>query len=55
MTVAAAPPTRRSLVTESVLVLGVSLGASGSWSLLSLVNKLTQKVALNQQTTAMNS
>ena len=55
MTVAAALPTRRSLVTESVLVLGVSLGASGIWSLLSLVNKLTQKVALNQQTTAMNS
>ena len=54
MTVAAAP-TRRSLVSETILVLGVSLGASGVWALLSLVNKLTQPVALNQQTTAMNS
>lgn len=45
----------RTLVTESVLVLGVSLGASAVWSLLSLVDKLTQHKALNQQTTAMNS
>ena len=50
-----APTTRRQLVTETVLVLGVSLGASAVWSLLSLVNKLTQNRALNEQTTAMNS
>ena len=50
-----APPTRRQLLTETALVLGVSLGASAVWSLLSLVNKLTQHVALNRQTTAMNS
>ena len=49
------PVTRRSLVTETVLVLGVSLGASGIWSLLSLVDKLTKQVALDKQTTAMNS
>jgi membrane protease YdiL (CAAX protease family) len=49
------PPTRRDLFTESALVLGVGLGASAVWSVLSLVNKLTQNVALNQQTTAMNS
>ena len=55
MTVVAAAPTRRSLVSETILVLGVSLGASGVWALLSLVNKLTQPVALNRQTTAMNS
>ena len=55
MTVAAEAPTRRSLVSETVLVLGVSLGASGVWALLALVNKLTQPVALNRQTTAMNS
>ncbi|WP_406832235.1 type II CAAX endopeptidase family protein [Pedococcus sp. KACC 23699] len=55
MTVAAAPRSRRSLVTETVLVLGVSLGASAVWSLLSIINKLTQQRALNQQTTAMNS
>lgn len=47
--------TRRQLVTETVLVLGVSLGASAIWSLLSLVNKLTQNVPLREQTTAMNS
>lgn len=56
MTAVAAPtPTRRSLVTETVLVLGVSLGSSGIYALLSLVNKLTRNVPLNQQTTAMNS
>jgi membrane protease YdiL (CAAX protease family) len=59
MTVPAGAPatatSRRTLVTETVLVLGVSLGASAIWSLLSLVNKLTQHRALNQQTTAMNS
>nr|WP_051988842.1 CPBP family intramembrane glutamic endopeptidase [Kineosphaera limosa] len=45
---------RRQLVTETVLVLGVSLGASAIWATLSLINKLTQPVALGQQTTAMN-
>jgi membrane protease YdiL (CAAX protease family) len=59
MTVAASEPpvslSRRQLFTETALVLGVSLGASAIWSLLSLVNKLTQHVALNKQTTAMNS
>ncbi len=55
MTAPATTLTRRSLVTETVLVLGVSLGASAVWSVLSLVNKLTKQVALNQQTTAMNS
>lgn len=56
MTAAAARPLdRRSLVTETVLVLGVSLGASAVWSVLSLVDKLTRQVALNQQTTSMNS
>jgi membrane protease YdiL (CAAX protease family) len=58
MTVAAPEPSslsRRQLFTETALVLGVSLGASAIWSLLSLVDKLTQHVALNKQTTAMNS
>ena len=32
---------RRRLVTETLLVLGVSLGASAIWSLLSLLRKLT--------------
>ncbi|MEO5982453.1 MAG: type II CAAX endopeptidase family protein [Pedococcus sp.] len=55
MTLATTTSSRRSLVTETVLVLGVSLGASAVWSLLSIINKLTQQRALNQQTTAMNS
>lgn len=36
-------------------VLGVSLGASALWSLLAIVDKLTRAVALNAQTTTMNS
>jgi len=46
---------RRTLVTETVLVLGVSLGASAVWSLLSLVRKLTAPAPLSAQTTAMNT
>ncbi len=42
-------------LTETWLVLGVSLGASAIWSALSLIRKLTAQVALSQQTTAMNS
>lgn len=42
-------------MAETVLVLGVSLGASAVWSVLSIVNKLTQDVALNRQTTGMNN
>ncbi len=46
---------RRALVSETALVLLLSLGASAIWSLLSLVDKLTRGVALSRQTTAMNS
>ena len=46
---------RQRLVTETVLVLGVSLGASAVWALLSLIRKLTAPVPLAQQTTAMNT
>lgn len=47
--------TRRQLVTETILVLGVSLGASAVWALLSIVNKLTRPEPLSSQTTAMNT
>lgn len=47
--------TRRQLVTETVLVLGVSLGASAVWALLSIVNKLTRPEPLASQTTSMNT
>lgn len=46
---------RPGLRRELLLVFGVSLGASALWSVLSLADKLTRRVALNQQTTAMNS
>ena len=53
--VVTAPAVRRRLVTETLLVLGVSLGASAIWSLLSLVRKLTDPTPLGEQTTAMNT
>src|SRR6478752_160601 len=46
---------RRRNLTETWLVLGVSLGASAVWSLLRLVDKLTRVESLGSQTTAMNS
>lgn len=46
---------RRALFTETVLVLGVSLGSSAVYAVLSIIRKLTAPVALSQQTTAMNS
>lgn len=42
-------------LTETWLVLGVSLGASAIWSLLRIVDRLTRPEALGSQTTAMNS
>lgn len=51
----ASPLRARTLVTETALVLGVSLGASAVWSLLSLVRKLTAQTPLSAQTTTMNS
>ncbi|MVA77007.1 CPBP family intramembrane metalloprotease [Auraticoccus sp. F435] len=40
---------------EVLVVLGVSLGSSAVYSVLSLVEKLTRDVPLDQQTTTMNS
>ena len=45
---------RRSLRRETLLVLGVSLGASAIWAVLSIIEKLTRPIPLSQQTTAMN-
>lgn len=58
MLAAAIPPTslgRRTLLIETVLVLGVSLGASAVWSILSLIRKLSADQALSAQTTSMNT
>ncbi|MBW8172265.1 CPBP family intramembrane metalloprotease [Ornithinimicrobium sp. Arc0846-15] len=46
---------RRDLVLETVLVLGVSLGASALWSVLSLIRKVSADGSLSEQTTSMNS
>ncbi|MDR1710945.1 MAG: CPBP family intramembrane metalloprotease [Propionibacteriaceae bacterium] len=40
---------------EILLVLGISLGRSAVYSILSIVNSLTMEVPLNQQSTSMNS
>jgi membrane protease YdiL (CAAX protease family) len=48
------PGVRRGLRRETVLVLGVSLGSSAVYAVLSIIEKLTRQVPLSQQTTAMN-
>lgn len=45
---------RKTLVLETILLLGVSLGRSAISSILSILNKLTLEVPLNEQTTTMN-
>jgi uncharacterized protein len=47
-------PLRRPGI-ELLLVLGVSLGSSAVYSVLSIIEKLTRNVPLNQQTTSMNN
>lgn len=47
------PPARR-LRVEVVIVLGLSLGASAVYSIVSLVAKLTEERALGDQTVALN-
>lgn len=52
----AAPPTSvQRPGIEVILVLGLSLGRSAVYSLLSLIEKLTREVPLNQQTTTINN
>ena len=48
------PFARRTLLTETVLVLAVSLGASAIWSLLRIVAMLSSGVPLSAQTARMN-
>lgn len=56
MTNAPSPvPARRTLLIETALVLGVSLGASAIWAILSIIRKVTAEVSLSAQTTAMNT
>ena len=46
---------RRRNLTETWLVLGVSLGASAVWSILRIIDKVTLAQSLGSQTTAMNN
>lgn len=46
---------RSTLVTETVLVLLLSLGASAIYSILSIIRDLQSAVALNQQTSSLNN
>ena len=46
---------RRQHLTETLLVLGVSLGASAIWSLLRIVDRLTRAESLARQTSALNT
>lgn len=54
MSSAPEPLAPRTAVTETLLVLGVSLGASALWSALSLLRKLTADQGLSGQVTSMN-
>ncbi|MGL5864839.1 MAG: CPBP family intramembrane glutamic endopeptidase [Dermatophilaceae bacterium] len=46
---------QRRHLTETLLVLGVSLGSSAVYALLRIVDRLTRGESLTSQTTAMNS
>lgn len=48
-------PTRRRLWAEVLIVLGLSLGASAVYSVVSIANKLTRTESLASQTTSLNS
>ncbi len=49
------PPSRRRLWGEILIVLGLSLGASAVYSVVAIANRLTQEVALGQQTATLNA
>lgn len=47
LAVPVSPLPRRTLLAETVLVLGVSLGASAIWAVLSILRKLTAEAPLS--------
>lgn len=55
MTVVLVPAVRQRPGIEILLVLGLSLGRSAVYSVLSIIEKLTRAEALNQQTTTINN
>lgn len=46
---------RRTTIVEVLLLLGVSLGASALWSILRIIERTTRNVALNQQSSQLNT
>ena len=48
------PPPRRRIIAEVVIVLGLSLGASAVYSIVSLLNSLTRTTPLSSQTATLN-
>jgi hypothetical protein len=46
---------RARLSAEILIVLGLSLGASAAYSIVSIVDRLTQPTALRDQSTTINS
>ena len=48
-------PGAPGMVTEVLIVLGLSLGASAIWSVLRIVERLTRPVPLGQQTSSLNT
>lgn len=53
--VVADPRERRGLWRETLIVLGVSLGASAIWAIVQIIERLTRPIPLSQQTAAMNT
>jgi membrane protease YdiL (CAAX protease family) len=53
--VTGSPPTRARIGAEVLLVLGLSLGASATYSVVSFLNKATRETPLSQQTTSLNN
>jgi uncharacterized protein len=53
-TVAGRPPTRRRLIAEVLIVLGLSLGASAAYSIVAIINRVTREEALADQTATLN-
>ena len=47
--------TRRTLHTEMLVVLGLSLGASAIWSILRIIERLTRAVPISAQTSSLNT
>lgn len=48
-------PTRGRIGAEVLIVLGLSLGASAAYSVVSFLNKATRETPLSQQTTSLNT